>query len=508
MAGKKRWALILVILTFSAMAGWYFFIRMKPVPARNTRILCMGDSITSSRYGDYTTTLASRFETFDPTVTVHTAARPGNTSGEYLHWLKGSDILSRVNPDLVVLMLGTNDTRVDSDHTPTQRFSRQMEAILAHIFAHRNPDTSRPRVILSSIPPIIRPDLPVFSEESRERVEKEINPAIRELARKHDLRLVDAHHFFSRNPELLPGVHPSTAGYKGLGNLIFHHLKEIVAPTNSSLEERIPEGIPGTIAFESDRGGNFDIFLINRAGVRPLTRHPGHDGHPAFSPDGQRLVFESDRSGRFEIHISDSNQSIRRLFPSPTQDRAPFWTADGQYIYFARRIKGREQVFRYRFRGKVTERITHSNRRTGIPCVSPDGRTLMVTAHRLRGWNLFTINLDTGVETLFSPGYAGCRARYANSGKQVAFVSHKFDHRGDIILTPAHRFSPQRLTLDNDHHDYYPSFSPDDRFLVYASGPQLKGGDYNLRIIEIPSGRTWTITRHPATDIKPFWGVR
>ena len=132
----------------------------------------------------------------------------------------------------------------------------------------------------------------------------------------------------------------------------------------------------------------------------------------------------------------------------------------------------------------------------------------MVTAHRLRGWNLFRINLDTGEETLFSPGYAGCRARYANSGKQVAFVSHKFDHRGDIILTPADRFSPQRLTLDNDRHDYYPSFSPDDRFLVYASGPRLKGGDYNLRIIEIRSRRTWTITHHPATDIKPFWGVR
>jgi len=502
---RKAVAVLAPLLFIAAVGGWLIFKKLNPPPS-TTRVLCMGDSITASGYGDYTVRMAARFREARAEVEVFTAARPGHTSGEYLNWMRTTRPLDKTNPHLVILMLGTNDTRIDGDHTPTPRFLANMEAILNRVAAHRNPDTSTPRVILATIPPIPSPSLEVFNLESQRRVEKEINPAIRKLAASRRLHLAEVHGFFRKRVKLMAGVHPSPEGYRALGNYLFREARTFLAGQRQApSKEHLPAGLSGTIAFESNRDGNFDIYLLDATGVRRLTRSPARDGYPSFSPGGDRIAFESNREGRFEIHVSDREGNVRRLFPSPTEDRAPWWSLDGRSIYFVRRVNGREQIFRYAFADHRVEQVTRRNRRTGLPSVSPDGRTLLITGHRLMGWNLSRINLADGSEEVFSPGYAGCRAKFSHSGAFVAFVSHKFDHRGDIILTPADRFAPIRLTVDGNRHDYYPAFSPDDRYIVYASGPQLKDGNYDLRVMEISTRRIWTITNHPGTDYKPVW---
>jgi len=505
MRRKQAISVLVPLLALIAAGGWFVLKKLHPAP-RPTRILCMGDSITASGYGDYTKHMADRFRARDLEVEVISAARPGNTSGEYLSWMRETRLLKRTAPHLVVLMLGTNDSRIDGDHTPTPRFREHMENIMDRIQSHRNPDTTTPAVILATVPPIPSLSLKVFSKESQNRIENEINPVIRKLAAKYRLHLAEVHRFFKQRPELLPGVHPSPQGYLALGDFLFREARTFLAgQKTASQEERLPAGLKGTIAFESNRGGNFDIYLLDAKGVRRLTRSPARDGYPSFSPEGDRIAFESNRDGRFEIHVADRQGRVKKLFPSPTRDRSPWWSMDGRYIYFDRLVNRREQVFRFAFSTGSVERVTNQSRRTGLPTVSPNGDTLLVTGHRLMGWNLFRIRLSDGKEEIFSPGYAGCRAKYSHSGSFVAFVSHKFDHRGDIILTPAKTFEPVRLTVDGDRHDYYPAFSPDDRHIVYASGPQLKDGNYDLRIMEIATRRIWTVTNDPATDYKPVW---
>jgi TolB protein len=51
------------------------------------------------------------------------------------------------------------------------------------------------------------------------------------------------------------------------------------------------------------------------AGRTPLTEHPipSHNDDPAWSPDGQRVLFTTDRCGRAELWVMDADGSNERF---------------------------------------------------------------------------------------------------------------------------------------------------------------------------------------------------
>ena len=68
------------------------------------------------------------------------------------------------------------------------------------------------------------------------------------------------------------------------------------------------------IAFQSDRDGNLEMYVMNAdgTGLLNLTQNAAFDGIPfiqhsraqlsAWSPDGRRIAFQSDRDGNREIY--------------------------------------------------------------------------------------------------------------------------------------------------------------------------------------------------------------
>jgi len=195
------------------------FCRSKP--PKPVHILCLGDSLTTSDYGNYPQYLKQWIAPIRP-AKIRTVARPGNTSGQYLEFLRASDFLHRETVDFALLMLGTNDVRIDSDHTATDQFRNHMEEMIIGIRTRTSPFfRGRPRIFLATIPPIFHIDLPVFDETSRERILREINPAIRDLASRYRLRVVETETLFRRQRHLLPGIHPSKEGYQKIAREFF-----------------------------------------------------------------------------------------------------------------------------------------------------------------------------------------------------------------------------------------------------------------------------------------------
>jgi len=200
------------------------------------------------------------------------------------------------------------------------------------------------------------------------------------------------------------------------------------------------------------------------------------------------------------------NRNIKRLFKSPTEDKSPFWTYDGKYIFFCRIVKRKEQIFKYSLSTKKIEQIANYRGRNILPAVSPSGKHMLITSNKFIGWNVYKVDLETCEDKKFSTGYGGCRAKYSHSGHLIALVSHQFDHKGDIFLTAPDKFLPIRLTIDSENSDYFPAFSTDDRYIVYSSAPKTKSKHYNIKIIEISTKKIWKITSSQANDRFPYWG--
>lgn len=185
------------------------------VPALTGRpvILCAGDSITAAGYPKH---LKKLLAGDGLNVQVINAGVKGDSTAEYIGFLERSQIIERTNPHWVLLQLGTNDLRIDSHATTTGQFQKNLEAILDRFERHRNRDGTSPRILLATIPPIPVEVRWHFNAGSRARVETEINPAIRAIARRRGLLMADNHALFAGRPDLLPDIHPSEEGYRVL----------------------------------------------------------------------------------------------------------------------------------------------------------------------------------------------------------------------------------------------------------------------------------------------------
>ncbi len=193
-------------------------------------VLCAGDSITGASYPKHLKELLARDGL---PVQVINAGVKGDSTAEYIRFLERSRVIERSNPRWVLLQLGTNDLRIDSHATTTEQFKKNLGAILDRIGRHRNPDGRSPRILLATIPPIPVQVRWHFDAGSPARVQGEVNPAIRELARQRGLLLADHHALFVARPDLLPDVHPSEEGYRELAAAWHRLLAPLVADARS-----------------------------------------------------------------------------------------------------------------------------------------------------------------------------------------------------------------------------------------------------------------------------------
>ncbi|MGH7585811.1 MAG: TolB family protein, partial [Gemmatimonadales bacterium] len=101
--------------------------------------------------------------------------------------------------------------------------------------------------------------------------------------------------------------------------------------------ETVIAGLTGTIAFETDRTGDFEVFKMAADGSNPvnLSNNDADDFHPDWIPDGTKLAFTSDRDGNSEIYSMNADGSSQtRLTDNAADDTAPEWSPDGTQILF------------------------------------------------------------------------------------------------------------------------------------------------------------------------------
>ena len=122
------------------------------------------------------------------------------------------------NPDVVLLMLGSNDTK--KRNWDPEIFRKDYKRIVESYLKL----PSKPRVILIAPIQVFQPmRIPVLGLYT-ETMENGVRPAIREIAADMGLELVDLVSLFTDSKYMLDGVHPQREGAKMLEEAIYSRI--------------------------------------------------------------------------------------------------------------------------------------------------------------------------------------------------------------------------------------------------------------------------------------------
>ena len=227
----------------------------------------------------------------------------------------------------------------------------------------------------------------------------------------------------------------------------------------------------GHIVFSSGS----DIWSIDPdgTGLTRLTRPPGPNFDPTWSPDGSRIAFRSERSGEPEIWLMNADGSGQhRLGPG----LSPAWSPDGSRIAFASpgeipcpparglRCSGLSIM---NADGSGRQRVPGTDGGE-YPSWSPDGKRIAFNSN-FSGDHLMYI-LDVGSSRVLdlSKVGEGWQVDWSPDGGSILFTSHR-DHPDGYTDLYVMRPDGSGVTRLTRNIGQTPAWSPDGSQIVYSA---------------------------------------
>lgn len=269
----------------------------------------------------------------------------------------------------------------------------------------------------------------------------------------------------------------------------------------------------GRIAFQSNLGGARGIFILTASGVRRLTDDTRPAEFPRWSPDGTRIAFSARLKDHSQIFVMNADGSNPVQVTQAEHDANELaWFPDGKKIAYTeetRRGKARSyKLWSVDLQTKKAERLAPEFvGSSALPEFSTAAPFLAFSGKKGAGWDIYLYDLDKRTLRSLTDSGHNCRARFSPDGTRIAYVSADADHKADIWVMNADGTGKERLTERDETFDYFPSWSPDGKYIVFASDAQGKSdrGRWALFLVKVSTKRVIPLFDSGTRDVFPDW---
>ena len=229
----------------------------------------------------------------------------------------------------------------------------------------------------------------------------------------------------------------------------------------------------GTLAYVSQQGEETHICVQDDAGRQQTFICGTRDWAPAWSPDGQYIVFASEQGGSTDLWVLRPENGHASLFTPGGQGEvsSPAWSSDGQRIVFDAKSTGENyDVYVQQIGDSVPTRLTGNSTRDSDPAWSPDGQHIGFVSDRedsdleiytMDAWGQKVTRLTYHAGWDFAPVWSP-------GGEQIAYECTD-DAGGDIeiCIMDAGGYNHRMLT-SNAVDDRQPAWSPDGQHIAFC----------------------------------------
>jgi TolB protein len=287
--------------------------------------------------------------------------------------------------------------------------------------------------------------------------------------------------------------------------------------------------------YESDAPGP---FLVNPPHTielpdRRLKLHAVRGYLPTLDPTASEVA-TTEGFSRLAITRLDGTEK-RIVFDSVREDRyrgdlgvyGPTWSDDGEWLAFGVGLPfdpaADVDIWKSRPDGSEAVNLTpDSDANDALPDFSPDGSRIVFRSSRDGNTEIYLMNSDgTDLRRLTETTATNTMPSFSSSGDEVAFVSTRDgDYEIYIIdLEPDGSPGATRRVTNSPGRDMHPKFSPDDKWLLFASQrggfgdevpllrvifqPQPYGEAYAMRLED---GEVFRLTQNKWEDGPAAWG--